>query len=101
MTKQEHLLTIAGEEAGEVVQAVAKVMRFGKENCNPDSAKDSNEETLLTEFYQLQAMIEHMQEEGILMTLSEDRIERIKSKKLEKVYHYLDESKRVGTLKDE
>ena len=95
----EYLLEIVSEEAGEVTQAVSKLLRFGKENrCNPLSS--NNEDKLLIEVYQLQGMIEHLQELGILRKPSEDEIKNIKETKINNVYKYMDESIESGIIND-
>ena len=100
MNKQEHLLMVVSEEAGEITQEISKILRFGLDNYNPYEPNKTNEDTLLTEYYQLVAMMEHLQDIGTLKTLSEERIKEIKKSKIEKVYFYMEESKRQGTLKD-
>ena len=54
------LITI--EECAEVQQALAKIMRFGAKDHHPEAPTETNEEQLLTEFYQLTAMMEELQE---------------------------------------
>lgn len=100
MTRNEHLLTVVAEEAGEITQATTKIMRFGLDNYNPFKPEENNEDSLLTEFYQLQGMIEHLQEIGYLKTLSQEEIQKIKDSKILKVYHYMEEAKRAGTIKE-
>lgn len=98
MNIQEYLMTMVSEEAGEVTQAVSKMLRFGKDNSHPDKPEENNEYSLLKEFYQLQGMIEHLQQNEMLTTLPEEDIENIKRSKLRKVYHYMEKSKAKGTL---
>ena len=100
MTKIENLLLVSMEEAAELQQNISKAMRFGMHTyCEEYQHKVDNESELLLEFYQLQAMIEHMQDIGILKKIPKEDIEKIKSNKLEKVYKYMDVSKSLDLLK--
>jgi hypothetical protein len=55
MSKEQHLLTILGEECAEVAQLASKSIRFGLENMRPGQYK-TNFERLEEELGQLMAM---------------------------------------------
>lgn len=88
MKKDENLLIILGEECAEVQQAVSKILRFGKDACNPITPYTTNELDVLTEYYQLAAVMEMLIDQGVLQQLSECDIATIKSDKKSKVEHY-------------
>lgn len=99
MDLKEHLMVVAIEECAEIQQAFAKVMRFGLEDYHPEKPEETNEDQLLTEFYQLIAMVEELQEKKLLKTLPKEMINAIKQEKLRKVYHYMNYSKEKGLTK--
>lgn len=57
MRKNEYLALVAMEECAEIQQALSKAIRFGFEDHHPSRVDETNEEQMLTEFYQLTAMI--------------------------------------------
>ena len=52
----------------------------------------TNEDEFLTEYYQLQAVVEKLQETGFISNLSDKEIEEIKQKKINKVNYYFERS---------
>lgn len=98
MKRSEHLLVCLMEECAEVQQAVAKSLRFGLEDHHPERPDLTNEAEILTEFYQLVAVMDLLQEEEIIATLSEVEVERIKKRKLEKLDEYMDYSRNICHL---
>ncbi|WP_207694161.1 hypothetical protein DOK67_0001893 [Enterococcus sp. DIV0212c] len=98
MRKNEYLALVAMEECAEIQQALSKAIRFGFDDHHPSRVDENNEEQMLTEFYQLTAMIEELQKQGIITCLSEEKIEVIKQNKIEKVYEFMAYSKQKGTL---
>lgn len=97
MTRQEHLLTILGEECAEVSQMVSKTLRFGTKDKAPDDHMD-NANRILQEFYEAATVIEMLQSEGILPRWYDDRISFQKVAKAQRVDDYLNYSEKVGTL---
>ena len=80
-------LSLLAEEAGEVVQAIGKILRHGYESFNPnDPSKIVNRQTLERELGDMAAAIH-------LMTTSRDLngvyIKQCQREKLEKVAQYL------------
>jgi hypothetical protein len=101
---------------------------FGLDNYHPEKPDETNEVKLLTfkkislkrvyfdskkspaskalaigwssspEFYQLVAMIEHLQDMGYISRFDEKEIDKIKIEKIQKVYYYMDVSKQFGFI---
>lgn len=98
MKRSEHLLVCLMEECAEVQQAVAKSLRFGLEDHHPERPDLTNEAEILTEFYQLVAVMDLLQQEEIIATLSEVEVEKIKRRKLEKLDEYMEYSRKTCRL---
>jgi hypothetical protein len=94
MNRQEHLLTILGEECSELHQEVCKALRFGM--YEQRDLPTSNAERLLKEFNDLIAMSE-MVNDFYQDTILHMDFNLIRAKK-EKVEKYLLYSKECGTL---
>ncbi|WP_242590139.1 MULTISPECIES: hypothetical protein [Enterococcus] len=77
---------------------MSKAIRFGFDDHHPSRADETNEEQMLTEFYQLTAMIEELQKQGIIEGFTQEKIEKVKQNKIDKVYKYMDYSKEKGLL---
>ena len=99
MTRQENLLVTTNEECCEVGQAIDKALRFGMNASHPNSPSRTNAMDILFEFYQLSAMIEMLQSEDILPTLSDTHIALIKHEKKQKVAKYMTISEELGCVK--
>lgn len=98
MKRSEHLLVCLMEECAEVQQAVAKSLRFGLEDHHPERPDLTNEAEILTEFYQLVAVMDLLQQEEIIATLPEVEVEKIKRRKLEKLDEYMEYSRKTCRL---
>jgi hypothetical protein len=95
MTRQEHLLTILGEEAVEVAKRCSKALRFGLDEVQPGQELD-NQERLIEEVNDMAAVLQMLQAEGLLPSpLTDDRMIEAKRAKVE---HFLEYSKQCGTL---
>jgi len=100
MNRQEHLLTILGEECSELHQEISKALRFGINERRDLST--SNLERMQKEFNDLLAMIEMVNDELIkdkspkILYLNRTLTEA----KIEKVEKYLLYSKECGTLNE-
>src|SRR5574344_877467 len=81
------------EEAAEVQQAVSKLIRFGSNNHNPKTPEQTNSDDIMTEYYQLQAVMELLQEKGKLPVLSTEEIKYIKKDKKQKLKYFEDRRK--------
>lgn len=101
MKRHEMLLTIASEECAEIQQAVSKMLRFGGNATHPDFPGKTNGMQVIEEYYQLEAVIEMLIDENVLLSLtSEDRC-RIMANKKSKVEKYLGISRNLGLLDEE
>jgi len=81
MKKDAEVLLILSEECAEVIQAISKVSRFGIDNVKPGNPK-TNREHLEEELGDLLAMIDILQEMGIV---SWNNIEAASNAKIEKL----------------
>ena len=98
MRKNEYLTLVAMEECAEIQQALSKALRFGFDDHHPSRSAETNEEQLLTEFYQLTAMIEEMHIQGIIEDFSQEKITQVKKDKIAKVYKFMNYSAEKGLL---
>ena len=98
MNSIENLYIVASEECAEIQQCISKILRFGESNHHPDRPDDTNAREFLTEYYQLQGVMEMIIDSGVLGYMSEKEIETIKSKKRCKVSDYAQLSKRLGLI---
>jgi len=106
MNRQEHLLTILGEECSELHQDICKALRFGLEDKGPNNKLD-NTQLMFKEFNDILAMVEMINEhmtskpwEGVTYTKKgilyrDDKMVEEKKAKVEK---YLLYSEAKGTL---
>lgn len=102
MDIRENLYTTVMEECAEVQQAISKILRFGEDNYAPNgSPAHNNERHLLTEYYQLQTVMEMLFEKNIITDLSTDEILQIKADKKKKIISYQTASKFAGYLQTE
>lgn len=106
MNRQEHLLTILGEECSELHQELCKALRFGINEQRDLST--TNAQRMFKEFNDILAMVE-MVNESVLsepwngITYTDKGIlyrdEKFITKKKAKVERYLLYSQELGTLK--
>ena len=100
MKVNENLLVTAMEECAEVQQAISKCLRFGLNSYGPgDSCK--NKTNVISEFIQLTAVIEKLQADGVLPTITDEAVKILKENKLSKVEKYQEVSVECGTLDKE
>lgn len=98
MNSTENILVIAAEECAEIQQAITKSLRFGLDNHYEENT--TNAMQIVTEYYQLQAMIEELQKRMVLPYLTHEAIFDVKKSKIDKVKYYNEESKRCKRLND-
>lgn len=80
-------LAVMLEEAGEIQQAIGKILRHGYESCNPNQkAGPTNRETLEREIGDFQAVMHRM---IVAHDIEEERIEERMRKKLKSSQQYL------------
>lgn len=92
MNKTEHLLTCLAEECAEVQHAVTKALRFGLDD---DFKETTPEQDIVRECLDVIAVIELLEEEGIIKKTG--TIVAIEQKKA-KIRHYMQYAKERGTL---
>lgn len=90
MNQVENICVVIAEECAEITQVISKCARFGFQNHHPDKPEETNEQHLYTEYYQLQAMIEELEERKIIHRPSQEKIAMIKSNKRQKVRYFYD-----------
>ncbi|MFW3653520.1 hypothetical protein [Vagococcus fluvialis] len=93
-----YLLVCLMEESAEIAQAAAKSIRFGLDDSHPERVGETNEDDLLEKLYQCIAVVEMLQENKNLKTLTNEEIQCIKNKKKEKMIKYMSYSKEKGQL---
>lgn len=99
MNNIENISVVVMEECAELQQAISKSLRFGYNENNPLTPETNNAKDILTEFYQLQAMMEMLISEAHLsncFTLEEEFA--IKNEKMNKFLEYQKISKKLGNL---
>ena len=103
MTENEHLLTVLGEEGGEVAKEVSKTLRFGlddKLTLDPDGPRGTegptNREKIVNELNDLLGVARMLVARGVLPEnwQSEQRQQR----KIDRVTAYMRYAQRVGAL---
>lgn len=90
----EHLLTHLSEEAGEIVQRIAKIARFGLEEIQ-EGHTETNQERLEVEVNQFLAVADILCALGVLPNLNDSGDKR---EKLQRVYKYAKLSVARGRL---
>lgn len=101
MNRTEHLFIVATEEAGELIQAISKLQRFGPDNFNPETPGQTNAYQTVKEFYELVAVIETLVSRGELPELSEESIRYIKDGKITRMFKYQALSEVLGRVNSE
>lgn len=96
MTRIEHLLTILAEECTEIGQRASKAIRFTPSEVQPGQEL-TNAERIMYEFRDLQAVMEMLEDEGILPSIWLRDVTAIEAKKA-KVEKFLLHSAECGTL---
>jgi NTP pyrophosphatase (non-canonical NTP hydrolase) len=90
MNRQEYLLVKLAEECGEVQHRVAKLLQFGPSQCEPGQLH-SNVQRLRDEVNDVLAMVDLLEDEAVLPTLTADARRRwveAKRRKVSKYFHY-------------
>ena len=99
MKRHEHLLDILAEECCEVAVRASKAMRFTLSEIQPGQPS-TNAQRLMDEIHDVFAMVELLEEEGLIRSHSDEaRAQAIAAKK-EKVERFLELSRKEGTLEE-
>lgn len=93
MQLKDHYFTCLNEEAGEIIQASCKCLRFGEQDGYPNTDR-TNISDLSKEINDILAVIELLQEEGVVFDKLFDR-EQIEAKKM-RVKEWLNHSVKMG-----
>lgn len=94
MNQTEHLLCCLAEEANEVAHRVSKALRFGLAEIQ-DGQPLTNAERISQEFHDMLAIVELLEEAGVITRSSDwHAIDRKKAK----VCFYMDYAEKCGTL---
>lgn len=96
MTRTEHLLTILAEDCTEIGQRASKALRFSLAEVQPGQEL-SNADRIMYEFYDLLAIMEMLEDDGIFPAIWQRNVAAIEAKKA-KVERFLLHSAEVGTL---
>ena len=96
MNKTEHLLTCLIEECAEVQKAAAKALRFGLDDTSPGGT--TNRQDIADECVDLLAVLEMLEDEGIIPPVETSQATQPKKDKVSK---YMDYAKGRGTLSGE
>lgn len=101
MNGQEHTLIVCMEECSEIQTAISKGLRFGLDNHHPLSPELTNGKDIMTEFYQLCAVMELAMESGLLPVLTTSERHLIMCEKRQSLVAWSQYSKDVGCINDE
>jgi hypothetical protein len=96
MTRTEILLTTLMEECAETAQRASKAIRFTLDEVQPVQDMN-NAQRIVYEFNDIVAVMEILQEDGVIeKVIDRESIEKKKAK----IAKYLDYSAKMGTLND-
>jgi hypothetical protein len=95
MNKKEYLLVCLMEELAELQQEVSKVLRFTADDIHPEK-DESNLESVCREWSDVTAILELLDEEGLVINHENELIDA----KIRKLEQYMEHSRRLGTLDD-
>jgi len=82
------------EECSEIIKACSKAIRFKLTGHHPKVIKDHAHE-IVTEFYELQSIIEYLQDINALPKLNSNEVLHIKQDKIRRIQKYYEEEKKV------
>ena len=97
MNRTEHLLTCLIEECAEIQKAAAKALRFGLDDHAPGDTA-TNAEDIADELLDLAAVMEMLEQEGIIPKPGAGKSTQRKKDKVEKYIKY---ARGRGTVSDE
>ena len=98
MNETQHLLTCLAEEAGEIVQACGKALRFGLDDGCPGTDR-TNASDIAKECTDLMAVLELLNEHGDIAWMPPDYAKLMDAKKV-KVRKFMEYARQRGVLSD-
>ncbi len=96
MNREQHLLVTMAEECSEVIQRIAKALRFGINETEPGQNLDNNER-IIYELNDLFAVVDMLKEAGTFDGSLLLNLEAIEAKKI-KVEKYMEYAEKLGVL---
>lgn len=99
MNRTEHLLQSLSEEGVEVAKAVSKALKFGLQDGYP-GMPTTNAQDIVTEAQEFIAVLEILEDEGIVEKLPDHEKEDIKKAKKERLSTWMGYAREKGTLED-
>ena len=97
MNVSEHLLVLLGEECDEIAIQASKALRFGMGDHEPGKIA-TNETRILQELSDLMAVVEMLQERGVIRRYDEgEQRGQIIAKKA-RIEHFMNYAREKGTL---
>lgn len=99
MNKTEHLLACLAEECAEVTHACMKALRFGLGDAEPGQPH-TNAEKIIQEIADLYAVVELLEETGILRPRNFNEINSLMTCKKAKVEKFMAYARELGALRD-
>lgn len=97
MTEAEYLLTCLAEECCEVAHRASKALRFGLKEIQPGQSY-SNEQRLSAEIRDVYAVVELLEERGVLRSRSLGEIGLAMQVKKDKIEAFMAYSRDLGVL---
>ena len=94
LNTRQHLIVCLAEEAGEIVQACGKVLRFGLNDGYPGTGR-TNVKDLVTEIAHVKAIA------GMLGLTTDKPESELIQEKIEKVREHMQYARKKGELSDE
>lgn len=93
LDETQHLLVILGEEAGELVQEIAKALRFGLDE-ELKGHPLTNRERIAHEYRDLFTVYRMLVDRDVLPAVTEPNVDKMRA-----VFKYADYSRQLGTLR--
>jgi hypothetical protein len=88
MNRSEYLLVQAASECNEVAHRITKALHFGLDECQPGQ-EESNAQRIISEFIDLVAVMDMLDEAGLLSVPSREEAEPAVAAKKAKVEHFI------------
>jgi NTP pyrophosphatase (non-canonical NTP hydrolase) len=98
MTYRQFLLVKLAEECAEVAHAALKQAQLGKDSTNFGKLPETNEEHLMSEFADVQAVFHILQEAGEVRFYEEHRLAEMVNIKRERIEKWLQHSRNIGLV---